>query len=1338
MPGEEDGPAGDPPGNDGGASQNEACEQLQAPEKLNCTTETLKKVWKTWREEVSLYMELAHGNKTQAYQVRMLKYLLGVTGRDIYKTLQFDKPESELTLNEVLEAFDKRVDPKKNEIVERYKFFTREQAVNEGIEAYHTELRMLAQTCNFGELTSSLIRDRIVCGIRSSTVRERLLRQENLTLEKCIQDIKANEMSKEQMTAIENSKTASASVDNVTSHASRTPNRRKQPKQSTRKETKYNDSNTHTYDCKKCGRRHGPRACPAYGKTCDSCGKPGHFRKMCKPSSSKHRKNKPRAKVDDVQCQSSSEEDDEEYYIGSVEDDDDEIEKDEWKETVNVNNKYIVFKLDTGADVNCLPSRDYSQLKPKPRLHKTKAKLKSYGGGKIPVKGKCLIEARVHDDKKEKVLVYVVDSKLMPSTQPILGKKACERLNLVRRVLEIDRMKQPNEPPDASYDFVRREYSEVFGGIGCLPGTHKIVIDPECPPVQNACRKVPFPLREKLKNELDRMQKLGVIIPEESPTDWVSSVVTVKKKSGDLRVCLDPRDLNRAIKREHYKLPSREEILARLSGAKVFSKLDAASGFWQLQLDDESSKLTTFITPFGRYRYLRLPFGISSAPEAYHRTISRLFETIEGVETMMDDIIIWGSTKEEHDARLRKVLDTVKEANLKLKKEKCQFGVSQLTFIGDLLTDNGVKPDPCKVSAIENMEKPSCKADLQRFLGMITYQAKFIPDLSTKTTPLRELLNKTNEWSWGEQQESAWQELKSILTTEPVLQFYHPDRKTKISADASKSGLGAVILQKDDDHDEWYPVAYASRAMTPAEVRYAQIEKECLALTFACQRFHQFIYGQTFQAETDHKPLVAIFRKPLAECPLRLQCMRIKLQRYDFKLEYTPGKYLYTADTLSRAVDPTVKASSQMEDDIEAYVNMVTTTVPVAPTRIEQIRAETLKDPDLQELIKVIAEGWPEQCTAKNREYWNVRAELTVVDGIVYKGQKIVIPRSMRKIMLEKIHEGHLGMEKCKQRARSVMYWPRMNSDIDNTVKDCYTCLQYRPKHQAEPLNPHPVPDGPWQKVGVDLFELNSHYFVIIADYYSGYPEVVQLSSITSTAVINAMKGVFGRHGVPFEVFSDNGPQFAGEEFQQFAETWEFKHSTSSPTFPKSNGLAERTVQTVKNLIKKSKASKQDACMALLVYRSTPLNCGKSPAELLMNRQLRSNLPMKPSLLTAKAVKPKFVKQRRDKEKQDQKYHHDKRARKLPELKVGDPVCLQHPRDNTWSKEGVIYKKLKHRSYLVKLTSGSFLRRNRAHIRKSCKPPATEQIAQYDNTETAPHVNNQHVQKHNQQAAQNQ
>lgn len=321
--------------------------------------------------------------------------------------------------------------------------------------------------------------------------------------------------------------------------------------------------------------------------------------------------------------------------------------------------------------------------------------------------------------------------------------------------------------------------------------------------------------------------------------DCVSSLVVVMKKNNQLRVCLDPRDLNRSIEREDYQLPSREEITAQFAGAKYFSKLDASSGFWQIELDEESSRLCTFITPFGRYRFLRLPFGVCSAPEVFHKIVHNLFAHIPGVNTMMDDIVVWGSTQQEHDTRLKQVLDIAQEANLKLNRDKCEFNVSQMTFIGDVISEQGVQPDPKKVAAILNMERPQNQQDVQRFLGMINYQRKFIPDLSTKSAQLRSLLEKRNEWMWQDAQEKAWCQLKEALTQEPVLHFYDSREPTKLSADASKNGLGAVLLQQHDQN--WFPIAYASRAMTDAETRYVQIEKELLAMTSACERFHQYI-----------------------------------------------------------------------------------------------------------------------------------------------------------------------------------------------------------------------------------------------------------------------------------------------------------------------------------------------------------------------------------------------------------------------------------------------------------------------------------------------------------------
>ncbi len=254
-----------------------------------------------------------------------------------------------------------------------------------------------------------------------------------------------------------------------------------------------------------------------------------------------------------------------------------------------------------------------------------------------------------------------------------------------------------------------------------------------------------------------------------------------------------------------------------------------------------------------------------------------IYEHIQGVETMMDDIIVYGATKEEHDTRLREVLEVTRKVNLKLNKEKCEFGMKSLTFLGDVISEEGIKPDPKKTTAIENMERPQNKNDVRRFLGMVTYLAKFIPQLSAQSAPLRSLLEQKNEWMWSHEQETCWKTLKEILTAEPVLKFYDPERRIRISADASQYGVGAVLLQQYDD--VWQPVAYASRALSATETRYAQIEKELLAITYACERFHQFVYGCAFTVETDHKPLVPIMAKSLNDCPLRIQRMLIRLQK---------------------------------------------------------------------------------------------------------------------------------------------------------------------------------------------------------------------------------------------------------------------------------------------------------------------------------------------------------------------------------------------------------------------------------------------------------------------------
>ena len=316
---------------------------------------------------------------------------------------------------------------------------------------------------------------------------------------------------------------------------------------------------------------------------------------------------------------------------------------------------------------------------------------------------------------------------------PLLGSETCEKMHLIQRI---------NAIKDNS---ILDEFHEVFQGLGCLSGKYHININPLVSPVVHPPRRVPHSKREPLKNELDRMVEAGILekVPLNEPTDWVSSLVCVDNPDGSIRVCLDPKDLNVAIKREHYPLPLVDDITANCAGATLFSTLDAEKAFYQIQLDEETSKLLTFNTPFGRYRYLRMPMGIKSAPEVYQQRMEQVFEGLPGVKVIMDDIIIHGRNTAEHEARLRAVLQGSRDSNLRWKKSKCHIQQGEVKFHGHVFSQDGQKTDPEKVRAIVEMPRPKDKAGVSKWIiinsrkscfrivpsGMLTekFQADYYP-----------------------------------------------------------------------------------------------------------------------------------------------------------------------------------------------------------------------------------------------------------------------------------------------------------------------------------------------------------------------------------------------------------------------------------------------------------------------------------------------------------------------------------------------------------------------------------------------------------------------------------
>ena len=669
-----------------------------------------------------------------------------------------------------------------------------------------------------------------------------------------------------------------------------------------------------------------------------------------------------------------------------------------------------------------------------------------------------------------------------------------------------------------------------------------------------------------------------------------------------------------------------------------------------------------------------MPFGLSTAPEEFQRRQHEVLEGLSGVEVIADDILVYGSgdTKEQavldHDRNLIGVLERARKCNLKLNKQKMKLRMSEVPYMGHLLTSSGLRPDPQKVKAVLDMPKPDGVQAVQRFLGFVNYLAKFLPRLSDLSEPLRRLTDKDAVWYWLPQHDEAIGSIKKLVTDHPVLRYYDVKEEVTIQCDASEVGLGAALLQKGQ------PVAYASRSLTATERRYAQIEKECLAIVFACERFDQYIHGrECVTVRTDHKPLETIFQKSLLTAPRRLQRMLLRLQKYSLSVSYKKGKEMYLADTLSRAALPHTKMhlathgdqifhicdQSVFEEELEE-INQ-TDFLNVTDTRLRQIQQHTAQDTALQVLKSTILNGWPEtkeEVPVIIREYWLYRDELSAQNGVLFKGPRIIIPKSMRQEMLVRIHSSHLGAESCLRKARDVLYWPNMSSEIRDMVGQCSPCNEYQQSQCKEPLMTHKIPERPWSRLAVDIFTLDKSDYLITVDFYSDFWEVDTLPHMTAETVIECCKTHFSRYGVPDVVISDNGRQFASEEFANFARDWEFEHITTSPYHSQSNGKAESAVKIAKKVIKKAKTSGQDVWKAILDWRNTPTeNIGSSPAQRLMSRRTRTLLPTATRLLKPQVVEgvAEKIKLRRQKAKQS----YDRGSKELPELKVGQPVRVK-------------------------------------------------------------------------------
>ena len=510
----------------------------------------------------------------------------------------------------------------------------------------------------------------------------------------------------------------------------------------------------------------------------------------------------------------------------------------------------------------------------------------------------------------------------------------------------------------------------------------------------------------------------------------------------------------------------------------------------------------------------------------------------------------------------------IQSAGLRLNPTKIRFKVTQAVFMGHLVTRDGLKPDPSKVSAVADLEAPTDKEGVRRILGVMTYLAKFCPQLSTISKPLRDLLRQDSAFIWAPQHDEALTHFKRLATSAPCLRYFDVEAPVVLQVDASDYGLGAALLQPRTGRDmppdpELQPVAFASSSLTPTEQNYAQIEKECLAIVEGFEKFDQYLFGHPHVVvHSDHKPLETIFKKPLIKAPKRLQRMLLRLQRYDFTVEHRRGISLYLADTLSRA--PLQGPAATKMKDQNVFRLRLETTAPTdagiipSSSALELISTAAAADGTMQALLGMVRHGWPEikdDIAPNVRAYWNFRADLVCDGDFLYKGSRLVVPEAAQPALIKRIHRAHRGPEACISYAKGLLFWPSMGRDITNHCEQCSTCLAHKAATAPrQPMLSLPLPQRPWQYVSQDLFTLEGKSYLITVDHFSDFYEVDLLLDTLSRSIVTATKAHFARYGLPERVHTDNGPQFISETYKEFAKVWQFQHNTSSPYWHRMGG----------------------------------------------------------------------------------------------------------------------------------------------------------------------------------------
>lgn len=1118
----------------------------------------------------------------------------------LIRDLALPKSVGTLSYNNVVELLDGHFETKKCGFAERCKFYGATQARGESLADWAARVRGLALHCDFGASTlEEALRDRFVLGMQSGPERDLLFTKamEGLTLSKALEladGVRAARAGSQQE-AMGQAELATAQVLKVAAAA--------RPQTARPPAAASPAARADPAGCPACGYDgHDVSRCKFTRYRCKKCGVKGHLRRMCPgKGSSRHHFIECGADGDGYDV-------DGKRIICNIRTQHGEP----MKETILVNNVRLNFEIDTGSAVTVISEEIFNKYFSTLKLNPSKLVLQSYNNSIIHTLGYVSLSFS-YNNQSRNLDVYVVRD----GGPPLLGRDF-----LLKFKLQISPL---NLCSDVLDQFAQR-YPNLFSDkLGCFNGgTVNLDLKPDSKPIFRKARPLPFAIREKVEQEIDRLVELGILVPVQY-SDYASPIVPVIREDKKLRLCVDySTTINKQLFIDKYPLPRVDELFAKLHGGQQFSKLDLSRAYNQFCLSDSSQDLTCINTHKGLYKFTRLVFGLSSAPAVFQRAMEALLSGLDGVLLFLDDICVTGKDKKEHSERLNQVFDRLEKAGLVLQKQKCLLFQDSISYLGFVIDRNGIHKSPEKVKAILNAKTPTNVSELKSFLGMINYYRSFIKNASSIMSPLHKLLQKGSMWQWCPEHELAITNIKTILASDNTLAHFNPNAKIILTVDASPYGLGAILSQEENGVEK--PVSFMSRSLSPAEKRYSQIQKEAAAIVFGVKKFHQYLFGRSdpFILRTDHKPLLSIFNpsKGIPEISAnRLQRYAIFLSAYNYKIEYVSSAN-NAADFLSRSVAesscaPRAAASSCDSVDELSYVNFIYNGHTLLSQK--EVKEATHNDIVLKSVVKYCLTGWPRKITDKDiKPYFMCRNELSLEEDCLIRGSKLIIPECLRKNVLVELHSGHLGISKVKSEARDRFWWPGMSSDIERYVSSCDVCATLRPAPPRVPLAPWPHPPAPWHRVHLDfLGPINNKTYLVIVDAYSKWVECYDVSTgYGSRIVIEKLCDVMARFGLFHTILTDNGTSFCSTEFKSFCDSNGIKHITSPPYNPQSNGQAESYVKIIKKAIKSiilSGSNLRDLniklCEFLLKYRNSKhFTTERSPSEVLFGHRLRSRL----------------------------------------------------------------------------------------------------------------------------------